>query len=337
MTGPRSPQRGAILILVLIAIAAVAVVASMMLREVSVEYTSSASVRETVTGGPALDSGLLMAADMLMQDKSDSSDKSDDLLEDWAHFDEALAQLNGSLEGMRLSGNIEDEAGRFPLRALISNNTSLQARYRGIFTRLLQKLHAALELESEMNPTTLYAAIRDWVSSTDSSVGDDIWYHSRVPPYSRRGDWFQSPEELLLLRWPDVDPEDFRTLLEGRGEIPGLRDLVTVWGKGPINMNTAPPALVLAVAPYEGSAVSFMEAVKTYRTTPGNDLSLEWHTPLAANMGMDPGQYPGGCLGQTSTLFRIHLEARRGLGVRRHTAVVEVSSATCNVLVHKAH
>ena len=74
---------------------------------------------------------------------------------------------------------------------------------------------------------------------------------------------FQAIEELRYLR--DVDDEDWF----GEEDTPGLKDLLTVWGNGRINVNTASPEVLQCIPDAKGSDI---DAILAYRAGPDGDL-----------------------------------------------------------------
>lgn len=328
-------RRGAVLILVLIAIAAVAVMSAMMLREVAVEYTMGTSVRNTVAGTAAIDSGMLLAADILMQDK-EYGGPADTLHEEWAHFPEAAAAVGSEWEGMDLTGWIEDEQGRFPIRALVSDDASVKKHYLGIFRRLVGIIGRPQGM-AEADVEQFVDAMRAWTKDPNlGAVKEDRWYGDQDPSYVRPGRKFLYPEEILLVHWENVSAQDLKDLFYGTEDNPGLADMITVWSDGPINMNTAPNAVVKAVCTDEQRGDAFLAAADAYRRNPGSNLATAWPKKLAKEMNLDMTLFPENCLGVTSTLFRVHLDASRGDSVRSHTAVVRATDSDCTVLFQQA-
>jgi general secretion pathway protein K len=77
------------------------------------------------------------------------------------------------------------------------------------------------------------------------SAAEDSFYEMLSPPYSRKNAAFDSLEELHLVR--GISDDFWATFIEPDPDDPGSR-LVTVWGQGKINVNTAPPAALLNAA-----------------------------------------------------------------------------------------
>jgi len=132
---------------------------------------------------------------------------------------------------------------------------------------------------------------------------------------------FQAIEELRYLR--DVDDEDWF----GDEDKPGLKNLLTVWGSGRINVNTASPEVLQCIPDAKGSDI---DTILAYRAGPDgehyteddlgfrdmNDLTDKTGVTGATREALD--QY---CI-CTSVFFRI-----TGVATRRQGRVRAVCSA----------
>lgn len=132
---------------------------------------------------------------------------------------------------------------------------------------------------------------------------------------------FQTIEELRYFR--GVDDDDWF----GEKEAPGLRDLLTVWGGGRINVNTASPEVLNCIPDTRSSDI---DAIVAYRAGPdgelytGDDFGFCSIEELAVEVDVTPTtrealeQY---CI-CTSVFFRI-----TGVATRRQGRVRAVCSA----------
>jgi len=327
-------RRGAVLILVLITLAAVAVVASLLMREVAVEYSTTASTRATLAGSAALESGLLLATDMLMADKNEGITV-DHLKEEWSQFPTAVKRFAKEWQGMALTGRIEDENGRFPINGLVSTDVNLRKQYLDVFVRMVDALARLQGLEVDVLP--LVENMRHWVAPLNLAAPEDAWYATQSPSYGRSGRPFRCPEEMLLVRWPGVEPDAFARIFYGTEKGPGLREFITTWGKGPINMNTALPAVVLALCPDQVRAKAFLAAVESYRSDPDNPLATKWYVKVGTELKLNMAQFPTGCVDVKSTTFRVDLQADMGRARRQQKTVLEVSRDKCSVIFQQSY
>jgi Tfp pilus assembly protein PilX len=145
------------------------------------------------------------------------------------------------------------------------------------------------------------------------------------------------PEEELVQNFATID--EFRTEAKvddrdwfGRGDKPGLRDLITAWGNGRININTASGEVLSFVPELEGSVA---DAIVGYRR--GNDGELGTADDLAIKnihelpelLGISAekvGQLRQHCTTQ-SIFFTIEAMATRRRGkIRAYCSVVVLLS-----------
>ncbi len=119
---------------------------------------------------------------------------------------------------------VSDETGKFSIAG------SLSAGEKG---KVLVDIISAAGAE---NSQEISDSILDWIDGNDlhrlnGAEGED--YYLRLPsPYECKNAALDTVDELLLVR--GVTPE----LMRESGDLPGLRDLLTVYTRGEINVNT---------------------------------------------------------------------------------------------------
>src|SRR5262249_49908778 len=134
----------------------------------------------------------------------------------------------GDFAGARWSVRMIDEGGRIAL-----NRVQADVLTR-IITNLAQahiaatgKLDTGFDRRSAANVDTIVDSILDWRdhdSMTRAHGAESDYYLKQKVPYHAKNAFFDSPEELLLVR--GVTPE----LYYGTDGVPGLRDVFTVYG-----------------------------------------------------------------------------------------------------------
>lgn len=162
------------------------------------------------------------------------------LLEDAAqnsidHLGETWAQRLPTLpvDGGAIKVSIEDAQGRFNLNNLVQNNVKSQTDF-DVFWRLLQNL--------KLDPN-LANAVVDWIDAdnvTSPGGAEDIDYLNLKTPYRAANQPMVSVEELRLVR--GFDAKTVQLLL------PFVTVLPAAAGRTAINVNTASPELIAAVA-----------------------------------------------------------------------------------------
>ena len=327
-----SEARGAVLLFVLALVAVLASLAVQTVRTAQLEVFGAYGGIYARQARAMAESGLLAAAAVLLEDGQKL--ETDNLTEDWAYFPD-LATYPGVwfLDG-HLTGRIEDESGKFPINALhpgLSGHTV----FAGIFLRLLTGTTFSLPTEQAK---TLLAALTDWLDPDDNpgeGGGEDAAYAAAALPYRVRNNSLDTLAELLLVKGFSRD------LLHGQGQRPGLLSMLTVWGSGLININTA-PAPILAALPANidaTRAASLATALDAYRRDPVRReelVTLQWLDKTGGDQNVE---WPQGILTTRSLYFSVLLEGRSGAAQRRLYAVLKRDQGrqsgktpTCKVL-----
>ncbi|VGO23314.1 type II secretion system minor pseudopilin [Pontiella sulfatireligans] len=134
--------------------------------------------------------------------------------------------------------------------------------------------------------------LEDWIDESDlhglnGAESDDPFYEERGYPVKNGP--LDSIEELLLIKnWgPDIlygKPAD-----EDSDEIYPIADILTVWGDGKVNLNTASADLLLSYAEYEDWELeSVFEARKG---EDGEDGTIDDGIKSLADVGADPNKF----------------------------------------------
>lgn len=218
----------------------------------------------------------------------------DTLNESWARAEVLSAQSSILFSEGRFLLKIEDESGKIPINGLVEGD-EYNAEIRGILTRLLS--FPGFQLQ-EREVRDLVDALKDWIDGDDEPTGfgaENSYYRSLETPYSCKNGPLDRIEELRLVR--GITGE----LFEGTAERLGLRDYVTVYGDGNININTAPLPVLMALS---GSMdEERAAALDAYRKDSGHDLSkVRWYDEVTGMTGIT---LPSMVTVQSS-VFRLH-------------------------------
>ncbi|HLK88922.1 MAG TPA: hypothetical protein VKZ18_03455 [Polyangia bacterium] len=164
---------------------------------------------------------------------------------------------DGDFAGGHYQVRVTDEDGLFPINNLPLDQVVLPT----VITALLAGPNAKVQgvnRDTQSSIDSIVAAIMDWRDADDETRpngAESDYYLSLNPPYRAKNGFFDSPEELLLVR--GVTPE----LFYGTGGMPGLRDLVSVFNRSTnINVRTAPPALLAILSGQGPDAATAIEA-----------------------------------------------------------------------------
>jgi general secretion pathway protein K len=165
--------------------------------------------------------------------------------------DEELEQLvppdglwhEGDFAGGKWSVRMTDEGGRISINRTSDNPVLLKR----VISNLMMggDPTAGVDRRASNAIDTVVDSILDWRDPGDEKRAhgaENDYYMKRRPPYTAKNGFFDSPEELLLVR--GVTSE----LFYGHDGIPGLRDLVTTYGKTrKLNIRTTSAAVLQVV------------------------------------------------------------------------------------------
>ncbi len=192
--------------------------------------------------------------------------KSDSLRDKWA-----LVKMYSSVSSQLFDEGwfrveITDLSGRIQINTLVKNDGTYNDTQKELLLRLL--LLIAPDLQEE-EAEDIIDNIKDWIdidNEPERFGAENLYYQSLENPYSCANRALQSIGELLRIK--DVSSE----LFYGTEGNPGLRDFVTVYGDGSgrININTAPPEIITAMA--EDMDEEMVNDIISYREDYDNDL-----------------------------------------------------------------
>ena len=307
-------QRGAALLFVLLMVAVLSGVVVQGLRTAQVEAVSSSVARHQAQASSLADSGLIFAAGMLAEDAAAGDE--DHTGEEWSlYLGEGSAPLE--FETGQVEVEMLDESGKIPLNAMNSETSP----YAGMLERLLLAPPYSMDAEQA---DLLVAALVDWIDGNDEPTGydgaEDLWYLGLDEPYQARDGAIQSLAELGLVRHMD------EKLLHGSEEAPPLTDFVTVYGEGPITINTAPyEVLVAMVADEEGQmlAADLAADIVLFRAETEDPSLLadpDWYRTQL--VGYSEVEFPAGTSDVKSGWFSLRLTATAGMVNKRMYAVL---------------
>jgi general secretion pathway protein K len=242
--------------------------------------------------------------------------------EPWAQVAEADALPVQLPEDGTLEGKVVDEASKFPINYLVDKDGKAQDIYQKVLTGLLTNKPFQLEEEEAQG---LVQAITDWLDRDDETAGEfgaeTIYYQQLEHPYECKNGPLTSLAELQLVRGMT------EALYFGAEENPGLRDLLTVYGNGKININTATPLILRALVSKsvsEDTAEAWAESVVAYREEPMHwDFLAEpdWYRNRMA--GFNDISLPAELVTTQSNHFSAKLTGKAGVGRKSIFACLE--------------
>jgi general secretion pathway protein K len=227
---------------------------------------------------------------LLMADRNNF----DALTEDWAKAELLSYQSEAFFRQGAFRIRIEDETGKIPINKLVNGNA-----YNPQIKEMLVRLLSLPEFNLDQNKVNeIVDSIKDWIDKDDEVTGmgaESSYYNSLEKPYACKNGLLDCIDELLMIKGIT------KKLYQGTKEIPGLKDCLTIYGDGKININTA-PMLVLRALSNEIS-VEIAEKMQQYRMAEGNDLTdVNWYVKIP---GLSAGSIISGLIAVKSNYFTI--------------------------------
>lgn len=291
MTARRPNQRGVALILVLLMVSLIVAVTIQFNRDMRVEVYEAANLSDGIRLRTIAESGFFVGEAILLADKNNY----DALTESWANAELLSLKSEGYFDQGSFRLLIEDEGGRIPINRLVSGN-SYNAPIRDLLLRLLTGPSFNL---SQTKAEELLASIKDWIDADEEVTGagaEGAYYAGLDPPYTAKNATLDCIEELLMVKGMT------RELFYGSGGSPGLARCLTVaMGDGKININTAPKAVLRALA--AEITDEDVERFEEYRREEKSNLADPlWYKSLPRGAAIN---IPADLLTAKSDLFRI--------------------------------
>jgi len=281
---------GIALVIVLLVITVLVGLTIELTRATRFTYRRSSLLSEGIKLSYIARSGFYGACALLVDDRNNY----DALTESWAKAEVFSRESESFFKRGSFVVRIEDELGKIPINKLVAGNGYNQA-VKELLIRLLGQPEFKLD-QGKINE--IVDSIKDWLDKDDEVTGsgaESNYYRSLAKPYSPKNGVLDCLDDLLMVKGIT------RTLFYGSKDTPALRDYLTVYGEGMVNINTAPPLVLRALG--KEVSLSFVEEMVAYRLQEGVDLSrADWfrNLPGAENVHFD---YP--FLGVKSDYFTI--------------------------------
>ena len=263
-------EAGAALILVLLMISILVVLVLETIHAMQVEEAGARYFQESFKAEALAKSGIHLAMALLAIDgelaQKDEKNDIDHPGERWALLPQPDSMPTALPDDGTLEGQVLDESGKFPINFLVNDEGALQPIYEQILEKLLTNEPFSKPPEEA---TGLVMAIKDWLDKDDLPTGEfgaeADYYQNLEESHECKNGLLSSLAELQLIRGIDA------SLYYGEVGKPGLKDLLTIYSDGKININTAGPlvlqALVSSAAAQE-TAADWAENVISYREEP---------------------------------------------------------------------
>ncbi|MBN1613884.1 MAG: type II secretion system minor pseudopilin GspK [Deltaproteobacteria bacterium] len=269
MKAPDKGQRGIALIVVLL------VVSILVALTVQLNYGTRSDLYEAANFSDGIrltyiaKSGFNFGVVRLLDDET----VQDTLTDAWADSSAISDESKELFSDGGFEVSVEDESGKIPINRLVQG-TAVNQFIRDMLIRLLKEPPFSLGPEQA---EAVVNAMKDWMD-TDSDVtgagAENDHYRSLPISYDAKNGPLDSLDELLMIKGVTEQ------MYYGTEESPGLRHLLTLYGDGKININTAPRQILRVLAPeITDEMAEHMDAV---RREPGRDLSNpQWYRQVS--------------------------------------------------------
>ena len=233
----------------------------------SISYRSTANqanqLRAYYLARSGVQVGIAMMAADVRQSALSNTPRVDSLQSMWA-----LPLPPLPVDGGWASLSIVDEARKLNINQLVGPNGQVNQP----FAQTLGTLFTVLGID----PTTVIPSLIDWLDpdSVDSPGGAESDYYLRlVPPYEARNGPMPTIGDLRLIR--GIDEAAFMR----------LKNFITTTPSVRVNINTAPPEVLMAVAPQLAQAPSALNSILAARTEhPFNNMTEVSELPGVSNL-----------------------------------------------------
>jgi general secretion pathway protein K len=322
-TWPAIPgsERGIALIIVILMVSVIVAVTLQLNRSSRSEIHDAANLKDGIRLFYIAKSGFHLGQGFLAVHQGDIFT----LNEDWAMPGKIADRADTLFGAGVLRVAIEDESGKIPVHRLL-NGQVFNPAVRDLMARLLKQPEFGLK---DKDVDDILDSLKDWMDADDIVTGggaETPYYAALAKPYAAKNGPLDCIEELMMIKGIT------REIYEGTKDRPGLRQLLTIYGDGRININTAPILVLRSLSP--DMTVGGAQRMDEYRRTPGKDLSnTDWYRSEVSGVNLDSQ-----LVTTQSNVFRIICEGRTGSMVRSIESVVmrPQGGKTMKILTWKA-
>jgi len=219
----RDNERGMVLLVVLLIVALLVTILVEFAYSTLVDLRLAETFRDT-TRAHYLAKGGVRVGRIILQEDQNGYDGLDEL---WNQGVESYPVADGVV-----SIQVVDLSGRLDLNRVVTPQGNIDPLFKDRAIRLFGQLGAA-------DPEAMVDALVDWTDADDdveAAGAENFYYRSLSSPYNCKNGPLDSLEELNLIKGFSRDIVD------------RLRSHVTAYGSAKVNVNTASPEVLLALA-----------------------------------------------------------------------------------------
>ena len=329
-------QQGTVLLLTLIILSVLAVVVIQGMRTMQVATAGATMFRNGIQAERLAISGIRLAQALLYQDMlADKEDEQivDTLLEDWAVFPRTRDFVIPEIASGEIGIEIVDEQGKYPVNRLVEAGSGSEDVARTLTAIVSTMLREAGIGEEESLEAARYVVwgLKDWMDRDKETAIPVEFQDGQLVDVEELADCRNAPltdvnEIRLVLEQLGISADLVDFLYQGNGgEIPGLKDLLSVAHTGGVNINTAHPLLLQAIARdvEKDVALPLARAMDEYRRDAWNEDQLsrsDWYRELAVE-GSSFVTFSGAVI--TSSWFTVRSTGMVGAIARTGMAILQ--------------
>lgn len=306
------------LIIVLFILTALAIISLDLNRNTLLDHAFSHSVRASLAAKPLLASAENLAAHFLVRDFQNSPEIPESMQSKNRRLADWLADSDATIRQAGLKISVEDENGRFPLRAIFPESSSEKIRAER-YIEILENMIAHLlvlhgykkgENAARADARSFISELQAWGGQKAPSDEAMRWYLSRNPPYIPPRRPPESLAELGLIYWPDVEEELAKKVLLGDSEKQGLAENCSLWSRGPLNINSIGTVTGWGLSSNFQTALALMEDLEAERRRRGDQLPPGWENDIFSARGII--RPPANILSNFSRWYRVKSSVQNG-------------------------
>lgn len=241
-------NKGSILLITLLIITILVTITLETQRKIQLYQAGATYITRKSSCTDVARSGLALAKALLTYDRKEKN-RSDHLGEIWAHpHDQDELELPEPENG-EIILKISDEQAKFPINYLVTSTGKWRDSYRQVFFNLLTGPCFQLDQEKALN---IMNAIKDWLDKDDTPETEDGFEQSYYDAHEMHVKVKNGPLQCLaeLQNIAGITEE----IYFGTAGRPGLKDLLTIYTKGKININTASSFVLAALIKQDETA-----------------------------------------------------------------------------------
>ncbi len=234
-------QSGVALVLAIGVVALLTVVALEFQRFTVLQVAMATNFENSINALCVARSGVQIALSLIDQDGKDNV--ADSFFDLWGDVKESIEDAKSLFQDSEWDLKITPVNARLNINKLVDDTGKFVESYRDLWLRILGSGELLI---GDAEPEDIVNSIKDWIDPDDEPTGfgaEEDYYVGLPKPYHCKNAPLATADELLLIK--GITPQ----LYYGDKNHVGLKEIVTVYGSGKINLNVAPAALIRVLSP----------------------------------------------------------------------------------------